>query len=142
MPKPAEIVAALGDVSAIESYATLRAEMVDLFTSLADWMKDRNDERQAQIFRKMAATVEMIPCDMLAEFGHNYNPVLISAVLIVQVFHADAPDYADAHDLVLTLLDELRSIDLDHPDTQKAIEELEVIFKSMGPPNPHAPSDR
>ena len=94
MPKPAEIVAALGDVSAIESYATLRAEMVDLFTSLADWMKDRNDERQAQIFRKMAATVEMIPYDMLAEFGHNYNPVLISAVLIVQVFHADAPDYA------------------------------------------------
>jgi hypothetical protein len=32
--------------------------------------------------------------------------------------HADAPDYADAHDLVLTLLDELRSIDLDHPDTR------------------------
>ena len=32
MPKPAEIVAALGDVSAIDSYATLRAEMVDLFT--------------------------------------------------------------------------------------------------------------
>ena len=143
MPKPAEIVAALGDVSAIENYATLRAEMmVDLFTSLADWMKDRNDERQAQIFRKMAATVEVIPYDMLAEFGHNYNPVLISAVLIVQVFHADAPDYADAHDLVLTLLDELRSIDLDHPDTQNAIEELKVIFKSMGRPNPHAPSDR
>src|SRR5215831_21425209 len=86
--------------------------------------------------------VEMIPYDMLAEFGHNYNPVLISAVLIVQVFHADAPDYADAHDLVLTLLDELRSIDLDHPDTQKAIEEIEVIFKSTGRPNPHAPSDR
>ena len=41
MPKPAEIVAALGDVSAIDSYATLRAEMVDLFTDLADWMKDR-----------------------------------------------------------------------------------------------------
>ena len=55
MPKPAEIVAALGDVSAIESYATLRAEMVDLFTNLAERMKDRNDERQAQIFRKMAA---------------------------------------------------------------------------------------
>jgi hypothetical protein len=40
MPKPAEIVAALGDVSAIDSYATLQAEMVDLFTSLADGMKD------------------------------------------------------------------------------------------------------
>jgi hypothetical protein len=141
MPKPAEIVAALGDVSAIDSYATLRAEMVDLFTSLSDCMKDRNDERQAQIFRKMAATVETIPYDMLAEFGHNYNSVLISAVLILHL-HADAPDYADAHDLVLTLLDELRSIDLDHPDTQKAIEEIKVILKFTGPPNPHAPSDR
>ena len=37
MPKPAKIVAALGDVSAIVSYATLQAEMVDLFTDLADW---------------------------------------------------------------------------------------------------------
>jgi CHASE3 domain sensor protein len=141
MPKPAEIVAALGDVSAIESYATLRAEMVDLFSSLADWMKDRSDERRAHIFRKMAATVEMIPYDMLAEFGHSYNPVLLTAVLLVPVFHADAPDYADAHDLVLTLLDKLRSIDLDHPDTQKAIEELEVFFKSMGRPNSHARRD-
>ena len=68
MPKPAEIVAALGDVSAIDSYATLRAEMVDLFTDLVDRMKDRNDERQALIFRKMAATVETIPYDILAEF--------------------------------------------------------------------------
>jgi hypothetical protein len=144
MPKPAEIVAALGDVSAIESYATLRAEMVDLFTDFADWMKDRNDERQAQIFRKMAATVDTIPYDMLAEFGHNYNPVLISAVLL-QHLDADAPDYADAHDLMLTLLDELRRIDLDHPDTQKVMEELKVIFnifKLTRPPNPHAPSDR
>jgi hypothetical protein len=78
MPKPAEIVAALGDVSAIDSYTTLRAEMVDLFTDLVDWMKDRNDERRAQIFRKMAATVETIPYDMLAEFGHNYGWVMIS----------------------------------------------------------------
>ena len=100
MPKPAEIVAALGDVSAIDSYATLRAEMVDLFTDLVDRMKDRNDERRAQIFRKMAATVETIPYDMLAEFGHNYNRFLISAFLWQQVFDANAPDYADAHDLI------------------------------------------
>ena len=51
MPKPAEIVAALGDVSAIDSYATLQAEMVDLFTSLADGMKDWSDERPVQIHR-------------------------------------------------------------------------------------------
>jgi hypothetical protein len=43
--------------------------------------------------------------------------------------HADAPDYADAHHLVLTLLDELRSIDLDHPDAQRAIEEIKAILK-------------
>ena len=131
VPKPAEIVAALGDVSAIDSYATLRAEMVDLFTTMADCMKDRNDERQAQIFRKMAATVETILYDMLAEFGHNYNPYLISPLLFQQVLHADAPDYADAHDLVLALLDELRSINLDHPDTQKAVELIKVAFDSM-----------
>jgi len=46
---------------------------------------------------------------------------------------------------MLTLLNELRSIDLDHPDTQKAMEELKVIFnifKLTEPPNPHTPSDR
>jgi hypothetical protein len=131
MPKPAEIVAALGDVSAIDSYATLRAEMVDLFTDLVDRMKDRNDERRAQIFRKMAATVETIPYDMLAEFGHNYGWVMISAVLLEEIWHPDAPDYADAHALMLTLLDKLRRIDLDHPDTQKAIELIKVAFDSM-----------
>ena len=114
MPKPAEIVAALGDVSAIDSYATLQAEMVDLFTDLADW----NDDRSAQIMRKMAATVGTVPYDMLAELGHSYNPTLLAAV-ILDILHADAPDYADAHDFVLTLLDKLRRIDLDHPDTQE-----------------------
>ena len=109
MPKPAEIVVALGDVSAIESYATLQAEMVDLFTSLADCM---NDERSVQIMRKMAATVGTVPYDMLAELGHRYNPALIAALILNELL-GDASDYADAHDFVLTLLDELRSIDLD-----------------------------
>ena len=131
MPKPAEIVAALGDVSAIDSYATLRAEMVDLFTDLVDWMQDRNDERRALIFRKMAATVETVPYDMLAEFGHNYGWVMISVVLFEEIWHPDAPDYADAHALMLTLLDKLRRIDLDHPDTQKAIELIKLAFDSM-----------
>jgi hypothetical protein len=130
MPKPAEIVAALGDVSAIDSCATLRAEMVDLFTDLVDWMKDRNDERRALIFRKMAATVETVPYDMLAEFGHNYGRVMISVVLFEEIWHPDAPDYADAHALMLTLLDKLRRIDLDHPDTQKAIELIKFAFGS------------
>ena len=68
MPKPAKIVAALGDVSAIVSYATLQAEMVDLFNDLADWC----DDRTAQIMRKMADTVGTVPYDV-AEFGHSYK---------------------------------------------------------------------
>jgi hypothetical protein len=71
---------------------------------------------------------------MLAELGHSYNPTLTSYAMILHVMHPDAPDYADAHDPVLILLDELRSIDLDHPDTQKAIEEIKVIFASTGRP--------
>ena len=93
-----------------------------------------NEERPAQIMRKMAATIGTVPYDMLAELGHNYDPVFI-ATLILNDLYNDLPDYADAHDFVLTLLDELRSIDLDHPDTQKAIEKIEVILKSMGRPN-------
>ena len=112
MTKPAEIVAALGDVSAIDSYATLQAEMVDLFTSLADCMNDWKDERPTRIMRKMAATVGTVPYDMLAELGHRYNPALIAALILNELL-GDASDYADAHDFVLTLLDELRSIDLD-----------------------------
>jgi len=130
MPKPAEIVVALGDVSAIESYATLQAEMVDLFSSLADCM---NDESSVQIMRKMAATVGTVPYDMLAELGHRYNPALIAALILNELL-GDASDYADAHDFVLTLLDEMRSIDLDHPDTRMAIEQCEGIFKSIGRP--------
>jgi hypothetical protein len=137
MPKPAEIVAALGDVSAIDSYATLQAEMVDLFTDLADW----NDDRSAQIMRKMAATVGTVPYDMLAELGHSYNPTLLFAVILDNLY-ADAPDYADAHEFVLTLLDKLRKVDLDHPETQKAIELVEMILQPIGRLPPQAPSDR
>jgi hypothetical protein len=43
-------------------------------------------------------------------------------------------DYESAHDFLVDMLDELRSIDLDHPDTQKAIEEINVILKSTGRP--------
>jgi hypothetical protein len=52
------------------------------------------------------------------------------SVFAPEVFDADAPDYTDAHDLVLTLLDELQSINLDHPDTQKAIELIKFAFGS------------
>ena len=104
-------------------------------------MKDWNDQRPAQIMRKLAATIETVPYDMLAEFNYNYDEDLVSVLLILRVLHADVPDYADAHELVLTLLDELRSIDLDHPDTQKALEMVKPILKSMRQKNPRAPSD-
>jgi len=55
-------------------------------------------------------------------------------LIILRVLHADLPDYANAHGRVRTLLDELRSIDLDHPDTQKVIEDIKVILKSTGRP--------
>jgi hypothetical protein len=119
-------------MSAIKSYATLQAEMIDLFTAVADDMDELNDKRAALIMRKMAATVETIPYDMLAEFGHNYDPVLISCAVLQQIWHIDAADYANAHDLVLTMLDWLRSIDLDHPITRKAIEMIETILESAG----------
>ena len=56
--------------------------------------------------------------------------VMISVVLFEEIWHPDAPDYADAHALMLTLLDKLRRIDLDHPDTQKAIELIKFAFGS------------
>jgi hypothetical protein len=142
MLKPAEIVAALADVSDINSLATLQAQMVELFTDVADGLKKKDDERRSLIFCKMAATIETVPHDMLAEFGHNYDPALIAAVVLQQIWSDEAPDYADAHDLVLALLDELRSLDLDHPDAQKAIDEVEAILISMGRPNPDDRSDR
>ena len=105
--------------------------MVDLFADLADAMKDRKDERSALIFRKMAATIGSVPYDLLAELGHCYTSELI-AVQIMDDLDTDVPDYADAHDFVCALLDRLRSIDLDHPDTPKAIEQIKAIFGSRG----------
>jgi DNA invertase Pin-like site-specific DNA recombinase len=83
--------------------------------------------------------VETVPYDVLAEFGYNYDEALITALLLRPILYGDVPDYADAPDLVLTLLDELRRIDLDHPDTQKAID---LIHGFCGRPNPRAPSER
>ena len=127
MPKPAEIVAALGDLSDIESHATLQAHMVDLFTSAADGMKKWNRQRPALIMRKMAATVETVPYDLLAEFGYDYDEFLIVAFFLKEMLYDDMPDYPDAHELMLTMLDELRRIDLDHPDTQKAIDLIREV---------------
>ena len=87
---------------------------------------------RAQILRKMAATVDTVPYDMLVEFGYNYDETLMVALLLREMLNDDVPDYADAHELMLTLLDELRSINLDHPDAQEAID---VFNKFLGRPN-------
>ncbi|TQF29157.1 hypothetical protein [Bradyrhizobium sp. UNPA324] len=134
MPKSTEIIAVLADTSGIDSEETLRAEMVDLFTDMAERMGGWSDKRPALIMRKMAATIDGVPHDLLAELGHSYNPTLICYAMLLHVVRADAPDYADAHDLVETLLDELRGIDLDHPDTQRAIEEIEALLESLRRP--------
>jgi hypothetical protein len=87
--------------------------------------------------QKMATTVGSIPYEVLAEFGHNYNPTLLTLVIYPRIASAagiEVADYESAHDFLVDMLDELRSIDLDHPDTQKAIEEINVILKSTGRP--------
>jgi hypothetical protein len=129
MWKSVEIIAASPDTSATDSYETLQAEMVDLLTGFADRIDHRNNKRSGLIMRKMAATIATVPYGMLVELGHSYSSTLICYALLLHVVRADAPDYADARDLVGVLLDELRSIDLDDPDTQKAIEKIEVIIK-------------
>ena len=82
--------------------------MVDLLATMADGMEDWSNKRATQIMRKMVTTVHKVPYDMLAECGHNYDPVLLAAVMILQVSRDDLPDYANVHDLMLTVLDELR----------------------------------
>ena len=104
-------------------------------------MKDRNDKRPAQIMRKMAATVETVPYDMLAEFGHSYNPYLITAV-ILKICTPMRPITPMPTTLSSPCSISCGSIDLDHPNTQKAIEQLEIFFTSMGRPSPQEPSDR
>ena len=71
MPTPAEIIAALGDISDIESESELRSRMVGLFTEIAHRTNRREDPRPSQIFRKMTSTVDTIPYNLLVEFGHN-----------------------------------------------------------------------
>ena len=130
MPKSEQIVAALADISAIANHETLKAEIVDLFRDVLNDKGRRKDERAALIMRKMINTIDTVPYDMLAEFGHNYNPELLACMIVVHVLMPDIlPDYADAHDLMDTMLNDLRTIDLDHPDTHKAIEMIRGIFK-------------
>ena len=88
----------------------------------------------AQIMRKMAATVGTVPYDMLAEFGHSYNPTLIAA--------ADPGRFARR----CTRLRRCSRLvcspcwmscgasTLDHPDAQRAIEEIKAILKPTATP--------
>ena len=130
MPRLNEIVAALADISKIDSYETLAAEMADWFSCLAHRISTWSDKRPSQTMHKMAATIHTVPYDLLAEFGHSYNPTLLAFVMLLHC-SPDMPDYADARTLVLVLLDDLRQMDLDHPDAQNAIERIDAIFDSF-----------
>jgi len=130
MRNPTEIAAVLGDMSAVDN-AILQAATIDLFTGLANAIDELNYKRAALIMRKMAATVATVPYELLAEFGYNYDPVLIGCAVRQQIFRMDVADYVNAHDLVLTMLDWLRSIDFDDPNTQEMIEKMEVTLQCV-----------
>ncbi|WP_354256289.1 hypothetical protein [Bradyrhizobium sp. F1.13.3] len=125
-----EIVAALADISKIDSYETLAAEMADWFSGLAALMATYSDKRPSQTMHKMAATIHTVPYDLLAEFGHSYNPTLLAFVILLHC-SPDMPDYGDARALVQALLDDLRQMDLDRPEAQNAIERTDAIFDRL-----------
>ena len=130
MARVNEIVAALADISKIDSYETLAPEMADWFSGLADRMATCSDKRPSQTMHKMAATIHTVPYDLLAEFGHSYDPTLLAFVMLLHC-SPDMPDYADARALVQALLDHLRRMDLDRPEAQNAIERIDAIFDSF-----------
>jgi hypothetical protein len=78
--------------------------MANWFSGLADRMSAWSDERPSQTKHKMAATIHTVPYDLLAEFGHSYNPTLLAFVMLLHC-SPDMPDYADARALVQALLD-------------------------------------
>src|SRR6266480_6688258 len=133
MPKPDEIVAALADVSAVDSYETLQAELVDLFAdpggpheglerqaSRPDHAKDGGDGQQRPL--RGAGRVRPQLQSHSAHVGHlsaYYVCVRLRGGRLRQRPRLPARN----------MLDELRGIDLDHPYMQKAIEEIKLVFK-------------
>jgi hypothetical protein len=131
MSRTNEIVAALADVSSIDGYETLRAEMVDWFSDQSERMRAWEDKRPSQIMCKMVATIDTVPYDMLVEFGHSYNSTLLSYAMLLRCCDHEMPDYADAYALVQTMLDDLRYMASDHPDAQNALHGMDALFKDL-----------
>jgi hypothetical protein len=141
MPKPSEIVAALGDINVIASHEKLQTGLVGFLTMMADAAEKCCDaERQAEIIRRAATTVETVPYHLLVELNYDYDETMLTSVLI-GLWDDDVPDYIDAHDLVFTLLDKLRS----RTRSSKATEQATSFLNFMGPrswrrDDPHARS--
>lgn len=135
MPAPRQIVTSLGDTSAIDSYQVLQAEITELFADLSDRMNAWDDKRPSRIMRKMASTAHTVPYDMLAEFGHSYNPTLLCLVALLHCWRGDIPDYTDANDLVQIMLDDLRSMNIDQLN-EEAINTANEILKGLGRTRP------
>ena len=95
------------NINAIDSYETLRAEMIELFVDLSERMRVWDDKRPSRIMRKMAATINTVPHDTLLELGHS-DPNVLCLMVALHCGHGEIPDFADAHALVLTILDDLQ----------------------------------
>lgn len=104
MPKPSKIAKLQPKPSSI---AKLQAEWNDRFNSFAKLMQDK-DQPYSQVLREMAATLKTVPEDDLAELDYNYDPFLIDSLLHVLICNNRVHDFANAHDLILTMLDGLR----------------------------------
>jgi hypothetical protein len=107
-----------GDTGGIDTHEALRAEMVEMFTGLADRMRRREDNRLALILRKMAATIDTVPYDTLAELAQlrSLADQLCDdpARLACRCTRLRRRARSGAH-----VARRLRGIDLDHPDIPK-----------------------
>ena len=118
------------NINAIDSYETLRAEMIELFADLSERMRVWDDKRPSRIMRKMVTTVDTVPYEMLAEFGHSYNPTLLCFVVVLHCGHNEMPDYDDARALVQIMLDDLRNMDIDDVD-KETYNRVEALLISL-----------
>jgi len=88
----------------------------DTFTFFAEEAKKKADEADrlkekseccSHMFGKMAASVNNVPLDILAELD-LVDGDMIFLFLLRQIENVVVPSFTDAHDLLLTMSDELR----------------------------------
>src|SRR4029078_10354071 len=72
----------------------------------ADGLREKSEHR-SQMFGKMAASVHSVPSDILTELDLMDGDMIFS-FLLRQMENVVVPSFADAHHLMLTMLDELK----------------------------------